>query len=184
MRENIKIIGILTIVCLGCALFLALTENMAKEKIAYNENKAIKDAIFNIVKECKDIEAINIKGKTVYKIFDKNNNLIGYGFLCEGEGYQGKIKIMTAVNNNFEKLLGIEIISSSETPGLGAKINEDFFKCQFKGLNIKDPIEYTKGKVRKDNEIKAITGATISSRSVVNILNKTIKELKSNIKVK
>ncbi len=182
MRDNIKIIGVLTIVCLVCALFLSLAASMAKDKVTRNESKAIREAIFNIVGECKEIKEVSIKGTKVYKLFDDKNSLIGYGFLAAGEGYQGKIKIMTVVDKNFNKLLGIEIISSQETPGLGAKINEDYFKNQFKSLNIKIPIEYTKGEVKKDNQIKAITGATISSKSVVNILNKAIDKLKSLLK--
>ncbi len=178
MRDNIKIVGVLTIVCLVCALFLSLAESMAREKINYNESKAVKKAIFDIVDECKDVKEVSIKGTKIYKLFDGKNSLIGYGFLATGEGYQGKIKIMAVTDKDFNKLLGIEIISSQETPGLGAKINEGFFKNQFRSLNIKVPIEYTKSEVKKDNQIKAITGATISSKSVVNILNKAIDELK------
>jgi len=181
MRDNIKIIGVLTFVCFLCALTLSLVARAAKDRIAFNEKKAVEGAIFNIVPGCKNIKEIRVGKDVLYKIINKKGELIGYGFLSQGQGYQGKIKIMTVINPSFKKLLGIEIIDSQETPGLGARINEHFFKDQFKGLNIAVPIEWTKTKPAKNNEIKAITGATISSKSVVNILNKTIDELRSEV---
>ena len=88
---------------------------------------------------------------------------------------------MAVVDEGVSELLGIEVIESSETPGLGAKINEDSFKGQFRGLGILAPIQYTKGDVVAKNQIKAITGATISSKAVVNIINKRIDELRKVI---
>ena len=181
MKESIKIIGVLTFVCFLCAIFLSFAAKSSKEIIDSNEKKDIESAIFNIVPGCKNIEEIKAGENVLYRIIDKNRKLIGYGFLAQGQGYQGKIKIMAVSDTSFRRLLGIEIIDSQETPGLGSRIGEPFFKDQFKGLNISGSIEYTKTEPLKDNEIKAITGATISSKSVVNILNKTIEKLRSKV---
>ena len=177
MKENVKIIGVLTFVCFLCALSLSFVAKSVEGRIKLNEKKAVESAIFNIVSGCKNVKEIKKGENILYKIIDKGGKLAGYGFLAEGQGYQGKIKIMAVADPSFKRLLGIEIIDSQETPGLGARINKHFFKDQFRGLNISVPIEYTKTKPKKDNEIKAITGATISSKSVVNILNKTIEKL-------
>ena len=62
-------------------------------------------------------------------------------------------------------------------PGLGAEIAGAKFQEQFKSLATEPPIEYVKGKpTNKPNQIEAITGATISSKAVVNIINKTVEQ--------
>lgn len=73
-----------------------------------------------------------------------------------------------------------------ETPGLGAEIASKEFRSQFANLPAEIPIEYILNKLpEKPNQIQAITGATISTRAVVNIINNTIgvvKEVKSKIR--
>jgi len=94
-----------------------------------------------------------------------------------GNGYQGQIKMLVGVTADFTRFTGMSVLEQVETPGLGAKIAEKSFELQFKNLATKPPIEYIKGKaLEKANEIEAITGATISSRSVVNIINKTVEQ--------
>jgi len=80
-----------------------------------------------------------------------------------------------------ERILGIDILESQETPGLGAKIDEDLFKNQFRGKE-KFPLKLVKLKKPQEEEIEAITGATISSRAVVNLVNSLVEELKEFIK--
>ncbi|MFH1504348.1 MAG: RnfABCDGE type electron transport complex subunit G [Candidatus Omnitrophota bacterium] len=178
MKESFKIISVLTSVCVICAFLLAFVYGSAKEKIAFNAEKAINDAITTLAPEAKDIEELILENNTVYKLFNNGNICIGYAFLAQGQGYQGKIQILSVTNPEFKKLLGIEIIDSVETPGLGAKIKESQFKEQFKGLNIDKNLECLKTEPEKNNQIQAITGATVSSMAVVNILNKKIEKLK------
>ncbi len=182
MRGIAKIVFVLTFVCVICAFLLALVAQTSSVRIKENEGKAVKTALFTICPQAKQMRKVTLGSEEVFKLLSSEGTLIGYGFLAKGQGYQGTIKIMAVADKNFEKLLGIEIIESQETPGLGAKINESFFKNQFKGVSIRTSIEYTKGEVTSDNQIKAITGATISSASVVNILNKRIAEIKKALK--
>ena len=131
--------------------------------------------------EAVRIENITIKEETIYKLFAQKKNLIGYGFVASGQGYQGKIKILVVTDKSLEYLKGIEVVESLETPGLGAEIQEDPFKDQFKNLNIKEELTCIKGEIKRNGQIKAITGATVSSRAVVNTLNKRIKEIRKLI---
>jgi electron transport complex protein RnfG len=66
------------------------------------------------------------------------------------------------------------VLESVETPGLGGEIVSRAFKGQFASLEFMPEIECVKGKKEKPNEIEAITGATISSMSVANILNRKL----------
>ena len=72
---------------------------------------------------------------------------------------------------DLETIQGIVIVSHTETPGLGDKTEDDEFTDQFVGLKIED------AKLRKDGgEVDAVTGATISSSTVVNAVRTTAQE--------
>lgn len=164
-----------------CGFALAFVYSWAKEKIEINQRRYIYQAINNIVPEAKNVKEKIIDKKKIYQLFDGEGNLVSYAYLCIGNGYQGELKILFATDKDLNKLLGIEIIESVETPGLGARINEPDFKNQFKGLNLIHKIECVKHKPQEDYQIEAITSATVSSKAVVSILNEGIKELKSLI---
>lgn len=197
MKEIIKIITVLTLVCIICAFSLALVQGLAEKKIEFNAAKRVKDAISNLAPGYSGIEEIALGEEVVYKLKDQQGKLIGYAFSAQGQGYQGKIKILAVVNPSLSRLEGIEIVDSLETPGLGAKIQEEPFRSQFKGLNLAGPISCDKDasgdkdkvqatsqatKVSGQGQIEAITGATISSRAVVNILNQRINLLRTQLK--
>jgi len=182
MKHSIKIVAVLTLVCCICALVLSVVFSLAEDKLEENKKSAIERAIFNITFACNKIEKEEIEDKTIYKLFDLSNTLVGYGFLGEGQGYQGKIILISVIDKSLQKLIGIEIIESKETPGLGARINENSFKNQFKNLKVSPKIEATKKDILDKNQIRAITGATISSQAVVKILNDRISELRRILK--
>lgn len=170
MKETIKIITVLTFVCVICAFFLALVQGLAEENIKLNAAKNIKNAISNLAPEYSTIEEVVLAEEIIYKLKDKQGMIIGYAFSAEGQGYQGKIKILAVADPYLSRLEGIEIVDSIETPGLGAKITEKPFSEQFKNLGFSAL-----------DQVQSITGATISSRAVVNILNKRILKLKKQI---
>lgn len=178
MRFNLKGIFVLAITCSLCGFLLSLVYSSAKDKIKDNQKKAIYQAIEKIAKGYKEVVPIKVRSIDVYKLIDEKERIMGYAFLVEGQGYQDKIKILGVINKSGTTLKGIEIIDSKETPGLGARIGEEFFTSQFKNLKVFPSIQLTQKEKVKNNQVKAITGATVSSTAVVNILNKGIKELR------
>ena len=149
-------------------------------KIEINVKAETEKAIGEIFLGTKSIE--KIKGN-IFKAKDVNEKILGYAFLAEGNGYQGAIKLLIGTDKAMKTLKGIEVLESQETPGLGAEINTTNFKNQFKGLELTRKIEYVKNqKPSQPYEIEAITGATISSRAVVNIINKRVSEIKEALK--
>jgi len=177
MKNAVKIVLVLTFVSLLSSGILSAVDMLSKDKILRNQKKAIDSAISKILPDAEDV----VHEGEIYKAFDKEKKFLGYAFLAEGQGYGGDIRIICAVSPRLDKLLGIEVISSQETPGLGARINQEWFKNQFKGLNILNKITYTKSNPSGKSQIQAITGATISSRSVVHIVNKRIEEIKKQL---
>ena len=110
----------------------------------------------------------------VKKGTDADGNLVGWAFVCDGAGFADKIKLVVAVDAAFETLSGFGVLASNETPGFGDKINikDVFYQSQFKGTPVAE-LELTKiGDPEKvDNQIVAISGATVTSEAVVNIFN-------------
>ena len=184
MKEVVRITSVLTLVCLICALLLSVVHGLANKKIEINKEKRVEKALTTLAPEAAKVEKITIEKETIYKLFDQEENLIGYGFIASGQGYQGEIKMMVVSDKSLEYLKGIEVVESLETPGLGAKIQEDPFKSQFKGLKVTEDMVCVKDEATREGQIKAITGATVSSRAVVNILNKRLKEIRKLIKAK
>ncbi len=106
--------------------------------------------------------------------FDADGRLIGYAIPNAGPGFQDTIRLLYGYLPRERKVVGMEILQSRETPGLGDKIYKDAaFVANFDDLAI-DPeiVTVKKGKRSSLNEVDAITGATISSKAVVQIINR------------
>ena len=178
MKNSVRMVVVLVAVGLVSGSVLVCVYNYASPIIKDNEEKALKEAIFRVLLEAETYQEITIEGVTVYKCLDRDGDNIGYAFTASGNGYQGKIELMAALDKDLRRMGGIEILESSETPGLGSEIGEPFFKAQFRGLSVMPRITFTKGPLSEDNQIQAITGATISTRAVVEILNRKIEKVR------
>ncbi len=106
----------------------------------------------------------------VYTIY-QDDTKTGYAFRASGSGYGGNIDVLVGLDNDFG-IIGISILSQTETPGVGSKITESSFTDQFKGLSASDIALSSEG-----GKIDAITGATISSRAVVDAIREKMVEV-------
>ena len=99
----------------------------------------------------------------------------GFVFPAAGPGLWGEIETVVGFNSDLSRITGLDFIKQNETPGLGARISEEWFRAQFRGK--KGPFtRVPEGTgTTSDTEFDAITGATITSTAVQNILNSTIK---------
>ncbi len=181
MKNNINTAVSLAIIGIISAVSISFMAQYAYPIIEKNREAALRQAILTVLPGAERFETIDEQNK-IYRGLNGNNEVAGYAFVGEGGGYQGIIKMMIGISPDWQNLTGIIILENLETPGLGAKITSDKFRSQFKDLPIEFPIEYILNKPpEKPNQIQAITGATISSRAVVNILNKTVNQVKSKI---
>jgi len=172
---------ILTLALVGVLSSSALVGvyKYAQPLIKINQQKALKEGIFQVLPEAKSFKTIIKDGKNIYQGLDSSEEIIGYAFMGEGAGYQGIIKIMIGVDPELKKTFAIQILETVETPGLGQKITTTFFRQQFHGLNIASFIHLIKKKPTSSSQVQAITGATISSQAVVNIVNSTISQVRN-----
>ncbi|KKM01944.1 hypothetical protein LCGC14_1789360 [marine sediment metagenome] len=181
-KNVIKILVVLSLIAVAVALVLANVYTVTSPLIAANKKAVIKKAVTQVLPDAKNYEQKRVNGITVFVGKDDSGETVGYAFIAEGAGYAGNISIMAGADKKLSELRGLYVMEQLETPGLGNRIAEDRFQDQFKGVKISPQIEYVKNKKpSKDNEIQAITGATISSKAVVDNLNKSIARIKKDL---
>ena len=181
----------LLITCSFCfGLLIAVTNAALAPKIEQNKTDKLNALTKNLLPTAKhfaavdgDIEIELSGGKKekvrVYKAISETEQCVGWSFNTSGEGFAGKIELIVAVEPNFDKIAGFDVLVSSETPGFGDRIKTSSFRSQFAGAPA-DTLNLVKTGDRAaiDSEIIAITGATISSQAVVNIFNNYLPRIK------
>lgn len=159
--------------------------------ITANKAAALRKAVFNVIPAAKDASdatmvALTLSGDTlalapegakkdlVYGVFSEGA-LLGYAIPGEGPGFQDVIKIIYGYNPEQEIIIGMEVLESKETPGLGDKIYKDpEFAKNFEALAVSPAVKAVKhGSKTAPHQVDAITGATISSNAIGKILAKT-----------
>ena len=178
--QAIKIVLALMIISAVSGGILATVFSITKEKIEYQEKQKIEKAILSILPQTKQVSETKIAAQILYECKNKNGEVAGLAFIAQGPGYQDLIKVLVVTNTDLSLIKGIEILESVETPGLGDKITKEEFKRQFE--NVPSALKLSKeasGKTDKETTIQAITGATISSQAVVDIINTKIEQLKN-----
>ncbi len=184
MKTPVKMFIVLTAITVLSGGVLAGLDSVTAPAIKLNRMKELKAAISDVLPKYDYYDEI-VGGKMVlYVGRNKGEEVpVGVAFRVIGNGFQGKISIMVGVKADFLEMTGLKVLQQMETPGLGTKIVEDpsddenpyWFPDQFKGLKPEPMIEMVKNiEPTKPTEIQAISGATISSKAVVKILNENI----------
>lgn len=158
-KELIKLSGILCAITLVASLLLAGVNKLTLPRIAQAEVLATESAMKSIIPEADNFEEIV---ENVFKA-KKGEETAGYCVTVTPSGFAGQIKMLVGIGTDY-KVKGIEILSHSETAGLGAKATDSKFKDRFKEKN--PYITVVKGETQSPDEVQAITGATITSRAV------------------
>ncbi|HIQ96955.1 MAG TPA: RnfABCDGE type electron transport complex subunit G [Candidatus Limivivens merdigallinarum] len=190
MSKIIKNALILMAITLVAGLALGFVYDITKEPIAEQEQKAkaeAYEAVFpdaatlETIPEIEDVtadarEVLDAKGLTQEDILevmlakDDAGNTLGVVMnITTHEGYGGDINFSMGIQKD-GTVNGIQILSISETAGLGMKAAEEDFYGQYAGKKV-DSFNYTKTGASADNEINAISGATITTNAVTNGVN-------------
>ena len=120
----------------------------------------------------------------VHAGYDAKGVLVGVAIEAQGMGYQDVIRILYGYSPESQAIVGMQVLASKETPGLGDKIEKDpAFVANFSALDVglaadgqalRQPIEAVKhGSKTAPSQIDGITGATISSKAVAAILRQS-----------
>ncbi len=172
MKTIISMLLTLSLIGIVAGGGLAKVNAWAEPLIAANKKAETERAIFLVQSVGKSYELVPNLKFTLYRVFDEAKQPIGYSLPWEGNGFQGKIGLMIGLSVDLTTITSIEILEQVETPGLGTKVTEDPFRKQFSGMKAEPRVEWVKGAPpTKPTEIQTITGATISSKAVVAIVN-------------
>ncbi len=115
------------------------------------------------------------KLKTVYQAFSTAGKHLGWVFPASGRGFADTIEILIGLDVGAETITGVFVLDQKETPGLGNFIKDDpKFAEMFHGLSGAKKLETVTSGIPAGNQIKAITGATISSQAVCDIVNDAV----------
>lgn len=182
MKIVIQMILTLSIIGVVSGGVLSQLNGWAQPKIAAHRKAETERAIFVVQPEAKKYTKVEGIDFELYKVFNENDEQTGFAMVYQGNGFAGNMRVMAGLNNDATEITGIEVLEQTETPGLGTKVTEEPFGKQFLGLSTNPKIEYVKGVApSKPNEIQAVTGATISSKSVVAILNAGVARVKEMV---
>lgn len=172
MRDMVKpTISLLTI-CFVVALCLALVNGITKDTIKQRAEKDAEEQRIQVLSEAKNFKEIdNWKDKDdsglireAYAAYD-GEKLVGYVFGAYPKGYGGEIKVTVGVDSD-RRISGVVIGDHNETPGLGAKTSDEKFTGQYADKEIQQVFKVVKVPPEADNDIQAVSGATVSSKAV------------------
>jgi Na+-translocating ferredoxin:NAD+ oxidoreductase subunit G len=186
LLENIKLGLILLIFSAIAGLFLGGSYEITKEPIARQAIVEKNEAMKEILPNTDNFEKMDVKitEGSIIKEVDKGlkgSEITGYAIKVAPKGFGGLIDMMVGISGD-GKIVGIKILSHSETPGLGANAPNPKFSGQFKNKASTPALEVVKSAASKNNQIEAITGATITSKAVTNGVNEAAKFYTSQLK--
>ena len=180
----------LTLITLVAGVALGGVYEITKDPIARQEAQAKAEAYEQVFTDAAAFEAVEMddtltktirdqldqegyKAQSIEEIMraeDQSGETLGYAFtVVTSEGYGGDIQFSMGVQND-GTLNGISILSIGETAGLGMNADTPAFKDQFVGKQV-EQLQYTKNGATQDDEINAISGATVTTNAMTNGVN-------------
>jgi len=193
-----KMLGAMVAIGLLCALLISLTYEGTRPIIETKQAEALQRAIFRVLPGTATTRAYRLtsggrfvaaegeagSGELVYAGFDDKGELTGVAIEASGQGYAGIIRILYGYDPAKEAVVGMYVLESKETPGLGDKIEKDpDFLANFEALDVSltadgsalknEVVPVKDGEKEHPWQVDGITGATISSRAIGNMLGKS-----------
>lgn len=182
----------LCIITLISGLLLGVVYEVTKEPRAKQEEKLKQEAYAKVFAAASSFEELDYDEKALEDFIagngykpnvanidgfvsakDDDGNVIGYVItVTDKEGYGGEIQFTLGIQND-GTINGLSFLTLSETAGVGMKAADNEFKSQFEGKKV-DNFEYTKNGAAAENQIDAISGATITTNAVTNGVNVSI----------
>ena len=180
----------LTLITLVAGVALGGVYEITKDPIAKQEAQAKAEAYEQVFTDAAAFEAVEMddtltktirdqldqegyKAQSIEEFMraeDQSGETLGYAFtVVTSEGYGEDIQFSMGVQND-GTLNGISILSIGETAGLGMNADTPAFKDQFVGKQV-EKLQYTKNGATQDDEINAISGATVTTNAMTNGVN-------------
>jgi electron transport complex protein RnfG len=195
---SLRLVTTMAGIGLVCGVLIVLTFQLTFPVIEKNKTAALERAVFDVVPGAERkvtfrlvgatlerVESRELGGRVYHACYDGEDHLVGVAVEASGQGFQETIRLLYGYSPYQGAIVGMKILESKETPGLGDKIGKDAeFLSNFDSLVVRldaagapaaQPIPLVKpGQKTAPWQIEAITGATISSRAVAAILESSV----------
>ncbi|MCF8009576.1 MAG: RnfABCDGE type electron transport complex subunit G [Halanaerobiales bacterium] len=171
-----KLVVTLSVIGIISAIALSFVYQWTTPFIEKHQLEARKQAVRSVLPEAEEFQEKIINGITFFEGFDSSQKRIGVAMIAKGPGYQNIIEVMIGVNLEKDYIFGIDVLSHEETPGLGARITGQQYRKNYQNKPFGD-YNVVKRTPQNDLEVEAISGATISSRSVAKIVQDAVKKI-------
>ena len=176
-----------TITALLAGFFFFFVYSSFEKDILANNEKTVLNGVKAVINGADELEGPLTENSTYpYYIGKKSDGtVVGYAMLSSAGGYNGQNKVLVGFDADVTKITAIVVTEQAETPGLGDKITEASFRDQFKDKSSVIALTVAKGikpEEAGESEIAAISGATISTTSVVTAVNSAKDEAVSLFK--
>jgi len=178
----VRLVGVLTGICVVSAVLLTLVREGTKEQIEYQQLKALMAPAVKVVLPPSDndpiadrVKIIIGKGKkgreiTVFPA-KKGGKLFALAYTASANGHGGPVEVMVGITVE-GKIVGVKVVKHAETPGIGTKvINSKEFMSQFIGKSWNSKIALSNA----GGDIQAVSGATETSTAVTNAIANAMK---------
>ncbi|MDD5348049.1 MAG: RnfABCDGE type electron transport complex subunit G [Candidatus Omnitrophica bacterium] len=187
MKEMLRYGMILGLICLVSTGLLAAVNNLTKTRIENQARAEIETGLKEVLAQAASFEPVGSEEKIVYyKGFDQAGQLVGCAFIASQKGYSSVIETMVGMTID-GTITAIKVISQNETPGLGCRVNEaeddttllDFLRGKKAPENKTSRFcaQFSGKKIAEIDGVNAITGATISSRAVIDSVRTKAEEI-------
>ena len=191
MNKIVKNTLILTAITVVSGLLLGVVYDITKDPIAAAQENTKQEAFRSVLSDASSFEtmedfdasaALSLLQENGYASdeitevaqgVDDSGETVGYVInVMSHEAYDGDLEVSVGIASD-GTVKGIEMLSISETAGLGMKADEAEFKDQFKDKNV-EKFSYTKSGESGDDKIDAISGATITTNAVTNAVDSAL----------
>ncbi len=200
MPSPFRLIATLGLIAMLSGFVIVLVYQITAEPIARNQREALERAVFTVLPgaESRALFRADETGITlltdeelaqanVFAGYDNQGQLVGVALTGSARGYGGEVRVLYGYDPAAEKIIGYTVLQSSETPGLGDKIEDDpNFLANFEALEVSlDPetgevaqpiVTVKEGAKTEPWEIDGISGATVSSEAVGRALRESTLE--------
>lgn len=186
--RSMAVYGIkLGLICLVASGLLATVNAITAPKINLQAEKELEDSLKEVLPQGEKFEPVQKEKEIIYyKVYDKEGKLLGAAFKASSKGYSSVIETIVGMTKD-GTINAIKVLSQSETPGLGARITEikeektifEFMNGK-KSSGIRKPWfqeQFSNRKISDLDNVQAITGATISSKAVIDSVKAKAKEI-------
>lgn len=192
--SGLKVYAVLVGIALVSGLGIAVVHELTRPRVAEQRQILLSRAVLHVLPDATAYHGLGAQSDGTFDILPDSTDsglFLGIGragrpagiaITATGMGYQDRISLIYGLDPVHQRLLGLRVLESRETPGLGARIMDDpRFLSAFEQLGLQFDSD---GRVRalqisanargKAGEIDGITGATVSVRAVARIVTSSL----------